>query len=499
MTPTAIATSPPPRVPALRVHARNDAAPRPDGDYVLYWMIMARRPGWNFALERALDWARALGRPLVVFEALRCGYRWASDRLHKFILEGMGDNARRFEGTSALYFPYVEPAQGAGKELLARLAARACVVVSDDFPCFMLPRMVAAAARQITTRFELVDSNGLLPMRAAPKAYTRAFDFRRFLQKSLPEHLTQMPKAQPLHGVDLPVLARLPADIVRRWPGATAPLLAGDVRALAALPIDHSVGPAAVRGGVDAATTALESFVRARLADYADQRNQPEQDATSGFSPYLHFGHLSVHQVLARIAEAERWSPQQLAPQASGRKDGWWNMSAPAEAFLDQLVTWRELGYNMCAHRPDDYDRYESLPAWARATLAAHAGDERVHCYTPAELEEGRTHDALWNAAHGQLVRDGWFHNHMRMLWAKKIVEWSRSPEEALHAMIELMNKYSLDGRNPNSYSGYFWTLGRYDRPWYTERPIFGRVRTMDSGRTARKVRVRGYIERYAP
>jgi deoxyribodipyrimidine photo-lyase len=171
-------------------------------------------------------------------------------------------------------------------------------------------------------------------------------------------------------------------------------------------------------------------------------------------------------------------------------------MSPSAEAFLDQLVTWRELGFNMSCQR-DDHDRWESLPEWAKATLTKHASDPRPHVYTLEELEAGRTHDALWNAAQTQLVREGRIHNYLRMLWGKKILEWTPCPREALDVMIELNNKYAVDGRDPNSSSGIFWVLGRYDRPWGPERPVFGKVRYMTSRNTRRKIRVRGYLEKY--
>jgi deoxyribodipyrimidine photo-lyase len=153
----------------------------------------------------------------------------------------------------------------------------------------------------------------------------------------------------------------------------------------------------------------------------------------------------------------------------------------------------------MCAQRPDDYDKYESLPDWAQTTLANHASDERQWLYSLAQLEAGRTHDPLWNASQMQLVREGRLHNYLRMLWGKKILEWSASPREALDVMIQLNNKYGLDGRDPNSYSGIFWVLGRYDRPWGPERDVFGTIRYMSSQNTARKVSVRDYIKKYAP
>ena len=168
------------------------------------------------------------------------------------------------------------------------------------------------------------------------------------------------------------------------------------------------------------------------------------------------------------------------------------------ESFLDELITWRELGYNMSWQR-EDYDQYESLPEWAQKTLAQHANDTRPHVYDLQQFDGGETHDELWNAAQRQLVTEGRIHNYLRMLWGKKILEWSTSPREALRMMIELNNKYALDGRNPNSYSGILWVLGRYDRAWGPERPIFGKVRYMSSENTARKVKVKRYIKQYSP
>lgn len=148
------------RVPEIRLRDLNRREVRTDGKYVLYWMIAARRARWNFALDRAVDLAREFDRPLIVLEALRAGYRWASDRIHRFVIDGMADNARAFHGTGVLYHPYVEPEAGAGDGLLEKLAADACAVVTDDYPALFLPRMTAAAAKKLTVRLEAVDSNG---------------------------------------------------------------------------------------------------------------------------------------------------------------------------------------------------------------------------------------------------------------------------------------------------------------------------------------------------
>ena len=483
-------------VPEIRVGTRNKVPVDAAGDYVLYWMIAARRTTWNFGLERALGWARELRKPLLVFEGLRADAHWASDRLHRFVLDGMADNARRLERAGVRYFPYVEPERGAGKGLLEALAARACVVVTDEFPCFFLPRMVEAAAGKLRARLETVDSNGLLPLAAAPKEFPSAYAFRRFLQKNLRGHLDAFPQADPLRGVRLSGEIVLPREFASRWPRASEVLLRGDTAALARLPIDHTVPPVAVPGGSAAADRTLRRFLEI-LPRYEAEHSSPEAEVTSGLSPYLHFGHIAAHAVFHAVALQESWTPADLARKATGKREGWWGMSVSAEAFLDELVTWRELGYIFCARRPD-YESYESLPDWARGTLDAHESDRRDPVYELDAFESAATHDPLWNAAQNQLLREGRIHNYLRMLWGKKILEWSRNPRRALEILIELNNKWALDGRNPNSYSGVGWVLGRFDRPWGPERPIFGTVRYMSSDNTARKFRVKEYIRRYS-
>ncbi len=486
-------------VPAIRIRESNNAAVRAEGEFVLYWMIAFRRTEWNFSLQRAVEWAVELRKPLVIFEPLRIGYRWASDRLHQFIIDGMADNAQRIAGLKnrgVLYFPYVEPEPDEDKGLLAALADRACLVVTDDFPAFFLPRMIAAVAERLPVRLEQVDSNGLLPLRATDRIFSTAFSFRAFLQKELPPHLEQAPQPDPIAGVKLPAIKSLPAEITQRWPPASPQLLSGDAVELASLPIDHTVGVVDQRGGSIAARQRLLAFLDRHLAQYADVANQPDEDARSGLSPYLHFGCISPHEVFHELMSRERWSPAQLASKSSGKREGWWNVSPGAESWLYEFITWRELGYNMTSHCVD-YDQFESLPDWAQTTLEKHARDPREFIYSIGEFGAATTHDALWNAAQTQLVREGRIHNYLRMLWGKKILEWTATPRDALDVMIELNNRYAIDGRNPNSYSGIFWCLGRYDRPWGPERPIFGTVRYMSSQNTQKKLHVKEYLRMY--
>ncbi len=483
-------------VPSIRIRTLNDAEVAASGDFVLYWMTAFRRTRSNFSLQRAIEWAEELDRPLLVFEALRCDYPWASDRLHQFIVQGMADNARELAQHGVRYYAYLEPKPGAGRGLLQHLADHACVVISDDFPCFFLPRMMQGVAPHLPVRFELVDSNGLLPMRAADRVFPLAHAFRRFLQKTLRPHLDEFPQTNPFRSYDQPSLKKLPANTERRWPAADVETLASSQDSLAAFPIDHGVEPSPIIGGSRAAAKQLKTFVEKRLSDYSELRNHPDADAASGLSPYLHFGHIGVHEVFEKVMRHDGWSRDQISPKAHGGRQGWWGASEPVEAFLDELITWREVGYNMCWQR-EDYDQFESLPDWAQTTLAKHTRDRREYIYDEQQLCEARTHDPLWNAAQRQLVREGRIHNYLRMLWGKKILQWSETPREALRVMIELNNRFALDGRNPNSYSGIFWVLGRYDRAWGPERPIFGKVRYMSSENTARKVRLTQYLQRY--
>lgn len=485
-------------VPPERCRPLNSRPVREAGDFVLYWMTAFRRPFYNFALQRAVERALELRKPLVVLEGLRCDYPFASDRLHLFVLDGMADHARHFADYPILYHPYVEATSQAGRGLLEALAAHACLIVADDYPAFFLPRMVAAAAARVSVLLEAVDANGILPLHVADRAFPTAYAFRRFLQKNLPRHLLDVPLADPLAGVNLPELGSLPESIMTRWPRADEALLAGDPKALARLPIDHEVPPAPIRGGFVAAREMLDSFLDERLPLYAERRSEPERAFTSGLSPYLHFGQIGSHEILFVLFAREGWSPGRLSPESRGQRSGWWGLSAAAEAFVDQLVTWRELGFNGCALGALN-DPWQALPDWARQTLARHRDDFRPYRYDLQDFAGARTHDPLWNAAQRQLSREGRMHNYLRMLWGKKILEWSASPEAALAIMLELNDRYALDGRDPNSLSGIGWCLGLYDRPWGPERPIFGTVRYMSSENTARKFPVKGYLARYTP
>jgi len=480
----------------LRIRAVGDAPARRDGDYVLYWMTAARRLESNFALQRAVELARKADLPLVVLEAISCWVRWSSDRFHRFVLDGMREKRDRLTDSNVLYYPYVEPTAGHGKGLVAALADRAHVVVTDDYPAFFLPAMLEAQGEKLGVRIEAVDSNGLLPLSVSERAHPTAYSFRKLVHREIRPHLETTPVERPLARFNGPA-ASLPGKIETRWPAARDELLEAEHDALAGLEIDHSVRPVDVSGGGRAARKRLREFITERLTRYVDDRNSVDDGAASGLSPYLHFGHISAHTVFREVAKAEGWDPSRITGPDNGRRSGWWGASDAVEGFFDQLITWRELGYHFCRHEPR-YASFDTLPDWAQATLRAHAKDRREHVYTLDAFEAGKTHDELWNAAQHQLVREGTIHNYLRMLWGKKILEWSATPREALDVMIELNNKYALDGRDPNAYSGIFWVLGRFDRAFGPERKVLGTVRYMSSANTVRKIRLKQYLASYA-
>ena len=480
--------------PAIRINILNNTPINTQGDYVLYWMVSNRRTEWNFALQRACELSAELKKPLLVFEALRIDYPWACDRFHRFVMDGMEDNYQAFQDAGITYFPYIEPQKNASKGLLSALCSHACALISDEFPCFFLPRMQKKFAKSESIYFEIVDSNGILPMRAADRTFTTAASFRRYLQKNIISHLAQFPKPAAL---DLAIKgALITPSILAKWPITSLAFLNGP-QSLTSLPITHDIPPTRIRGGQKAAQNRLSSFFSDTIYRYHSDRNSTEVNAASGLSPYFHFGHISVHQVIDTLFTQEKWSIPETIPTSTGSREGWWGMSAHAETFMDEMITWRELGYNFAHHNPDTYDSLSSLEPWAKTTIEEHKNDPRPIIYTLEELAESKTHDPVWNAAQTQLRTEGIIHNYLRMLWGKKIYEWSPDAQTAINHLIELNNRYALDGRNPNSYSGIFWIVGRFDRAWGPVRPIHGKLRYMCSNNTKRKLKLTSYLKKY--
>lgn len=449
-----------------RVRLLNDRPFRANAKYVLYWAQMNRRVDWNQALAFAAGLANQHGLPLLVYEGLTCWYTYASDRLHTFILEGVPDTERRLKQLGIGYVFHPRLRRKDPDNMLHRLAHDAAAIVTDDYPAFLARWHNQRVPAKLDIPYYAVDASCIVPMSRFEKREYAAYTIRPKLKKLLPGYLRKAP--------DLRVRRKYegaPPDFHTRVAATNIPALVGCCE------IDHSVRPSpAFRGGSAEAERQLNDFLRHKLRCYSNERNEPSANATSGLSPYLHFGHISSLQTALAVREY------------AGRH------KLMAGEFLEELIVRRELAFNFARHT-DHPESLDNLPEWARQTLAKHARDRRDPMYTRDEFERARTHDSLWNAAQTELLQFGMIHGYYRMYWGKKILEWSDSPEEALATMVYLNDRYALDGRDPNGYANILWCFGLHDRPW-PERPIFGTVRYMSYEGMRRKTDVDAYVRR---
>ncbi len=478
------------------------------GNCVVYWMISARRTQWNHGLEHAIKMANEKNLPLVVVEPLAINHGWVNDRSHTFIIQGMIDNKNAFEGSPITYVPYVEHKAKEGKGLLSRWMENAQILVIDDFPTYHPRKVLEIAISIAKCEIHCVDSNGFIPLRSEDRAFTTAYSLRRHLHKTILTHMQDFPHPNPISlGANLPSFNQTMVTDV--FSHCNTPMTSEDflrnvsqgkavgTKELSTLAIDHTVPPVEhTPGGAIAANLCWNNFLENKLVNYSENRNQPELKGSSGLSPYLHFGHIGVHQILSDIFQKYSWDISEIILPNNGRRAGWWNLPPDVEGFLDQVITWRDLGFLHCAN-VENHVRFESIPDWAKLTLKIHQNDPRPYIYSFDEFENANTHDDLWNAAQIQLRKDGIIHNYLRMLWGKKILEWSPTPEIAMEYMTTLNDKWALDGRDPNSYTGIGWVLGKFDRGW-TERSVYGKIRCMTTDSTKRKYKTKRYVENYS-
>jgi len=478
-----------------RVFKRNDHDPNPDGRYVMYWMQAHHRFEYNYALDYAVGWANKLRLPLLVHEGIICNYRWASDRMHRFLLESTLEDYELSKDYGITYYPYLETSPGEADKLVKELTKEAAVIITDEYPTFIMAERNRSWPEQVDVPYITVDANGIIPLGITDKAPYSAYHFRKIMQRHFVDCFTNPPDEKPLSKLENTDRVELPENITKNWPHAGNQLKDID-SFIAGLDIDHSVGPVEMKGTRDAAISQRNKFLDNDLSKYGKERNDPDNDRTSRLSPWLHFGKISEYEIVKETLDRqpEGWNLSQVKDN-NGQRSGFFKGHSYIEKFLDELITWREVGYHFC-HHTRDYAAFESLPDWVLETFEEHKDDPREYVYSLQQFEQAKTHDEIWNAAQRQLIKEGYIHNYLRMLWGKKILEWTKKPEDALEIMIELNNKYAMDGRDPNSYSGIFWILGRFDRPWF-ERPIFGKIRYMSSDSTRKKVKLKGYLEKY--
>lgn len=444
-----------------RIHAAAPERGRGAQGPGIYWMSRDQRASDNWALLHAQALALAGGNPLLAVFCLAKTYPGANRRHYDFMLRGLAETEKALQAKN---IPLILLRGHPPVELAAFARAQQAAFVTADFDPLRHKRTwLAQAAERLAIPFFEVDAHNIVPCRAASdKREFAARTIRPKIHRLLPEFLEPFPELVP-HPFTPEDCPRADWEAARRFPAA----------ADAPGPVDR------IAPGPSAALATLGDFIKNRLPGYATARNDPTLDGQSNLSPYLHFGQLS---------------PQRAALEVLQAKTG---ESADKEAFLEELVVRRELSENFCLYE-QDYDRIGGGPAWGLAELDAHRGDRRPFVYDMTTFEAAATHSALWNAAQTEMVKTGKMHGYMRMYWAKKILEWSESPEAAFAIALALNDKYELDGRDPNGFTGIHWSLtGLHDRPWKS-RPVYGKIRYMNERGCRRKFDVETYIRRWS-
>jgi deoxyribodipyrimidine photo-lyase len=426
------------------------------GKYVLYWMQASQRTEYNHALEFAILKANELRQPLIVFLGITDQFPEANERHYTFMLEGLKEVKDSLEKRGIqMVILHKSPEVGA-----LQLATRASLAVVDRGYLRIQRAWRDDASKRMECPLLQVESDVIVPVEeTSPKEEYAAATIRSKIKRKLDGFLVPLKEHEPI--IDS---FSLDFDSFN---------IDGLEKAISKLCIDRSVQRVdSFHGGTKEAKRHLEVFLEGKLDRFPELRNDPTLDYLSHMSPYLHFGHISPLFIALKVSKTA---------------------SPGAEAFLEELIVRRELSMNFIFYN-EKYDSFEAIPDWAKKTLNAHEKDRRQYLYSLEELESAKTHDPYWNAAQKQMVIEGKMHGYMRMYWGKKILEWTRTPREAFRNALYLNNKYELDGRDPNGFTGVAWCFGKHDRPW-GERPIFGNVRYMNDKGLKRKFDADGYVK----
>ncbi|XP_053403351.1 deoxyribodipyrimidine photo-lyase-like [Mercenaria mercenaria] len=430
-----------------------------DSNGVLYWMSRDQRVQDNWAFLYAQKLALKLEVPLHVCFCLVPKFLEATIRHFTFMLEGLKEVEKECKELGISFHLLI----GHAKDVLPSFVTEHSIGgLVTDFSPLRVPRgwveeVVKVLPKDIA--FCQVDAHNLVPCwEASPKLEYGARTIRNKIHNQLSGFLTEYPPV--CKHKYRPKLESMPID----WDSAYA-----------SLEVNQTVGPVDwAKPGTSAGLQMLESFCKERLRYFGSERNNPNKNALSNLSPWIHFGQISVQRCILMVR------------QYRGRhKEG-------VDAYIEEAVIRRELSDNFCYYN-NNYDSIDGAYDWAKQTLKAHEKDKREYVYSREKLEQGKTHDPLWNAAQNEMVNEGKMHGFMRMYWAKKILEWTSSPSEALEIAIYLNDKYSLDGRDPNGYVGCMWSIcGIHDQGW-KEREVFGKIRYMNYNGCKRKFDVGKY------
>ena len=426
--------------------------------FILYWMQASQRVEYNHALEYSIEMANKYKKPLIVFFGLTDNFLDANLRHYQFMLEGLLDVKKELEKKDIKFIiRKTSPELG-----VIDLAKQACIVITDRGYLNIQKKWRKYASEKIRCPFIQVESDVVIPIEVTSiKEEYSAATIRKKINLKLKDFLKPIKnKVAFKDSLDLKL------DSIE---------ISNINKVLSSLNIDRSVKPVEkFKGGTTEAKKHLNFFIKKRIYKYHIYKNDPNKDYISNLSPYLHFGQISPVYIALKCSEI------------SGKG---------VSSFLEELIVRRELSMNYVYYNVD-YDNFNGLPSWAKNSLKKHEMDKREYIYSIDEFEEAETHDPYWNAAEKQMLKFGKMHGYMRMYWGKKIIEWTKKPEDAFYIGVYLNNKYEMDGRDPNAYAGVAWCFGKHDRPW-SERPIFGNVRYMNANGLRRKFDVESYSKKY--
>lgn len=429
---------------------------------VAYRMSRDQRVNDNWALLYAQEQALKHGCPLEVVLTLTPSYPMANSRHYDFMLRGLQEVERNLTELNIPFRLILDESPTTAFEQY--IQENGIGIVVSDFDPLRIKRQWVDAINQIEGigHYE-VDAHNIIPCRwVSQKVEFGAYTLRPKIKRVLSEFLTEMPKIKRQEISTLEDVQ--PTDWVK---------LEANLCSNGSVPPIHWLEP-----GETSAIQSLNVFLEHGINGYSEKRNNPTIDGQSNLSPFLHFGQLSAQRVAIEVYRRAAASPD-------------------TDAFLEELIVRRELSDNFCYYNPQ-YDTADGFADWAKKDIELHRNDEREYLYTREQLEKALAHDRLWNAAQTEMVKHGKMHGYMRMYWAKKILEWSPSVEEALATAIYLNDRYSIDGRDPNGYAGIAWSIGGvHDRAWFP-RPIFGKIRYMSLKGCQSKFDVEAYIRKVA-
>ena len=424
---------------------------------VLYWMQRDKRVQDNWALIFAQKLAIEYQVPLLVCYSYIGQFPKANLRQYEFLFRGLEQTAQSLNKLNIDFHLIKGDPKNSVLEFIDN--NNVGTLITDFSPLNVYQNRIKKVAKLISIPFFQVDAHNIIPVwLSSDKQEWGAYTFRPKLLKLLPEYLIEFPKV-----IKHPFKTSNP----------TPNIILNNI--LSELEIDRKVKSVeSIFPGEKMALKLLGQFMNNSIDDYTRYSNNPNYDALTNLSPYLHYGHISPQRVALELSSMDR---------------------IENKSVMEQLIVRRELAENFCYYN-NNYDSFDGFPNWAKDTLKAHYKDKREFLYSFENFESADIHDELWNAAQIQMMKTGKMHSYMRMYWAKKILEWSSNPEIALQTAIDLNDKYELDGRDPNGYTGIAWSIGGvHDRAWF-ERPIYGKIRYMNYNGCSSKFDVKAYIKK---